>query len=62
MSRLEDILADNKTDKILFPEAKQAIKDLFLELIGKDDKPNVDNAYEGRNRLREYLRKNVSEL
>lgn len=75
MSKLDDTLTEahyahydsiDGTDecKAAISEAKRAIKDLFLELIGEpDERYKGDNdGYGWRNDLRAELRKKVEEL
>lgn len=35
------------------------LEECLGEIIGKDDKPNIDNGYEARNRLRAYQRQSA---
>lgn len=82
MSELDDILADatwpeirecypNGESRIVdsLPEAKEAIIELFLGLIGEDEpvQPEYEKPYDGnkrrtRNQLRKQLRQKVNEL
>lgn len=74
MSRLDDIQFFYKGEAITLrhkPEAKQQVKDLFLELIGEDEirppeGPKRNGIEQGlrrtRNKLKAELRKKVNEL
>lgn len=68
MSELDDLLSTKIFVSLEYRDkAKQQIKDLFLELIGNQDKtdyidPITVGKREGRNKLKQELRKKVKEL